>query len=64
MEPVIIKLNLTTGIFQIYYKTFRMVIRFSETVVSCSSLMSHNTNMNVIISMFAAQVRDQKLLEI
>ena len=50
MEPVAIKLDLTTGIFKIYYKTFWMVIRFFETVVSCSSLMSHNTNMNVINS--------------
>ena len=46
MEPVAIKLHLTAGTFQIYCKTFWMVIRFFETVVSCSSLICHNANMN------------------
>ena len=46
MEPIAIKLHLTAGTFQIYCKTFWMVIRFFETVVSCSSLISHNANMN------------------
>ena len=38
IELVAIKLDLTTGIFQIYYKTVWMVIRFFETAIksSCS----------------------------
>ena len=46
MEPIAIKLHLTAGTFQIYCKTFWMVIRFFETVVSCSSLICHNAYMN------------------
>ena len=49
MEPVAIKLDFTSGVFQIYFKTLLMVRRFFETVVSCSTLIPLNTNMNVII---------------